>query len=524
MSTFPSELDSFLAHSEQYVDTTSEQGSYEQQVQAQVEQLGPAPSLTQALTLILTQSAKAEHESRHARQQLAHNLKKAVQVVKTNHSDIETMKGSVATVEGSVGDIKDGQVYLEQKAGQMEYLVNKTYSITCENRQRSSKGNFILRGKDIPRAWNGEDLEYIVRDLLYRKYGIDIQSVEFQSMHCLPGDGILFVLHNRMPGWSYEQLVRRMNFNPKPEVEVYCCIQLFEPYSEMYFIARRLKFYKMSSYYRLDQNGFSYIALNEQSKAFKFTSLDQLTQFGLQIPVQIYNELFERRRRMTENEVQNAQLNLRKAQEPRPNIPPRSTPDPNQTPCPKTPSSNQAPNTRTAAPDPRPPATDQNLHQARPQTFQQPPPSFLGPQTSMRPQSTPLVANTRHPYPNTGHVRVPPPGHVAPSPTYQPPPNTHRQPSPPYQPSAQQQFRFSAAPARGPAQKRVRSASTSPTFSAGNSSASFLAGTGGGFRPPLSEAPKQSVRQLNQTYTQRLRNNFNYEPTGNQSYLQLNAH
>ena len=75
MSTFPSELDSFLAHSEQYVDTTSEQGSYEQQVHAQVEQLGPAPSLTQALTLILTQSAKAEHESRHARQQLAHNLK-----------------------------------------------------------------------------------------------------------------------------------------------------------------------------------------------------------------------------------------------------------------------------------------------------------------------------------------------------------------------------------------------------------------------------------------------------------------
>jgi hypothetical protein len=101
-----------------------------------VEQLGPAPSLTQALTLILTQSAKAEHESRRARQQLAHNLKKAVQVVKTNHSDIETMKGSVAMVEGTVGDIKDGQVYLEQKAGQIEYLMNKTYSITCEQGSR----------------------------------------------------------------------------------------------------------------------------------------------------------------------------------------------------------------------------------------------------------------------------------------------------------------------------------------------------------------------------------------------------
>jgi hypothetical protein len=108
--------------------------------------------------------------------------------------------------------------------GQMEYLVNKTFNITCENRQRNSKGNFILRGKDIPKSRSGEDLVYIVRDLVFKKYSIDIQLVEFKDMHRLPGDGIIFVLHSRMPARSYEQLVRQMNFNPKPEVDVYCCI------------------------------------------------------------------------------------------------------------------------------------------------------------------------------------------------------------------------------------------------------------------------------------------------------------
>merc|ERR1719318_275512 len=100
----------------------------------------------------------------------------------------------------------------------------------------------------------------------------------------------------------------------------------------------------------------------------------------------------------------------------------------------------------------------------------------------MRPQSNP-----RQQYPNNSQVRMPTPGHAVPSPTYQPPLNTPRHTSPSYQPSAQQQFRLNSAPARGPAQKRVRSASSSPTFSARSSSATFLPGTGGGFRPPLSE-------------------------------------
>jgi hypothetical protein len=398
-------------------------------------------------------------------------------------------------------------------------------------------------------------------------------------MHRLPGDGIIFVLHSRMPGWSYEQLVHQMNFNPKPEVDEYCCIQLFEPYSKLYYIARRLKFHKVSSYYRLDENGVSYIALDEQSKGFKFTSNNQLSQLGLQVPTEIYNELYERRSKTTENELQIAQLSLRKAQEPRPNIPPKRTPDPNQTSHPA-----KAPETRTLAPNQRPAsgqnqtqrtaaptqsfqpgappsfqpsAHTQSFHQTAPpqipqqaappqtfqqaaapqqsfqqsahpqssqqtapqQSFQQNQSSFLVHQPGMGPQSIPLVPNnSRQLYPNLGNVEGPPPGYVAPSFTYQNPVNTPRQTSPPHQPSAHQHFRFTSAP-----QKRVRSASTSPTYSTGNPSATSSASIGGGFRPPPSEAPHQSVKQLNQMYTQRFTNNFNCEPSRSQSYFQLNA-
>ena len=347
MSTFPSELDSFLTLSEQQAETPS--SDYEQQVHAQVEQLGPEPSLTQAVTLLLTQSAKAEHEARQGRQQLENNLRQAVNVVKSHHSEIETIKESAAVTENTVVDLKDGQIYLEERIGQMEYIVNKTYSMTCENRQRNSKGNFVLRGKEIPKPSKSEDLVFIVRDLVWRKYGLEIHPDEFKAMHRLPGDGILFVLNSRMPGWSYEQLVRWMNFNPKPEVEVYCCIQLFEPYSELFYIARRLKYYKVSSYYRLDENGYSYIALNEQSKAFKFTNLEQLIWLGLQVPQELQNELHERKRKMLENETQSTELNLRKAQEPRPYIPPKRPTDPNQHHTQRTPPV-QNPNQRPSAP------------------------------------------------------------------------------------------------------------------------------------------------------------------------------
>ena len=279
MAAFPSELDSLITQVTPQADILgSDDSSFDQQVQAQVEQLGNEPSLLQAVTVLLKQSAKSEHEARQARQLQQQQLRETAKVVRTHHSEIEILKEGFTDTNTKVSEVKDSQGKFEQRMCQVEYFVNKTYNLECENRQRSCKGNFILSGKHIPRTRPREDLLSMVTDMVFRKYEVEIQPQEFKDLHRLAGDRIFFSLHSRMPGWSYEQLVRKMNSNPRAELEIYICIQLFEPYSDIFYIARRLKFFKTISYYRLDENGCSYIALNEQTRAFKFTSLDQLSQ------------------------------------------------------------------------------------------------------------------------------------------------------------------------------------------------------------------------------------------------------
>ena len=160
----------------------------------------------------------------------------------------------------------------------MEFCVNKTYYMACENRQRTSKGNLILSGRHLPRYQEGENLLQITRDIVYRKYGIDINPAEFKVVHRIAGGKILFSLHSRICGLGYDQLVKSINSNPNPSVETYLSIQLFEPYSDLFYMARRLKAFKVISYYRIDENGHTFIALNENSKAFRFSNIDQLKQ------------------------------------------------------------------------------------------------------------------------------------------------------------------------------------------------------------------------------------------------------
>ena len=329
MSTFPSELDTLLSQPAPQLEDNEEEGSLEQHVQDQVDQLGQSPSLVQAVTVLLKQSARSELEARQARQQQHTKLVETVKVLKEHHTDIEGIKEKVNTTEVSVEEVKKNQTDLEKRMLQMEYTANKAYNLACENRQRQSKGNFILSGRHLPKARYGENLLAIAREVVFRKYEVDIYPQEFKALHRLAGDRILFTLNCRMPGWSYEHLIRNMNSNPKPELEVYLSIQLFEPYSDLYYIARRLKFHRVISYYRLDENGNSYVALSEQSKAFKFTSLYQLQQLQIQIPQDLYNELYERRRRNIENENKVAADNLKKAFENRPNLPVESQQNPN---------------------------------------------------------------------------------------------------------------------------------------------------------------------------------------------------
>ena len=68
-----------------------------------------------------------------------------VQVVKTHHNDIETIKGSVNKAEAAIGEMKEEQTTFTSRVNQMEMYLFKTYSMTCENKQWSTKGNFIWR-------------------------------------------------------------------------------------------------------------------------------------------------------------------------------------------------------------------------------------------------------------------------------------------------------------------------------------------------------------------------------------------
>ena len=115
-----------------------------------------------------------------------------------------------------------------------------------------------------------------------------------------------------------------MNSNPYPELETYVSIQLFEPYNDLFYIARRLKFYKVISYYRLDENGHTHIALNENCRAFKFSNVDQLRQLNIAIPNEIYKDLYQRKVWSAEADTQAAAKELSRATEFRPVDPART--------------------------------------------------------------------------------------------------------------------------------------------------------------------------------------------------------
>ena len=129
--------------------------------------------------------------------------------------------------------------------------------------------------------------------MVYDKYGVDIHPQEFKVIHRIAGDRILFSLHSRLPGFGHSRLIDKINSNPNPKLEIYLAIQLFEPYSDLYYIARRLKFFKVISYYRIDENGYTYIALKEKSKEFKFTNVDQLNKLNVVLRLSLFMVIIE---------------------------------------------------------------------------------------------------------------------------------------------------------------------------------------------------------------------------------------
>ena len=118
-----------------------------------------------------------------------------------------------------------------------------------------------------------------------------------------------------MPGSSYEKLINVVNSNPHPSVKIYVSIQLFEPYNQLFYLARRLKQLKIISNYRLDENGVTHISLSEATKSFRFEGLEQLQQLQVQIQPELMMEI--QRRRETEEawEEARAARNLKAAHE-----------------------------------------------------------------------------------------------------------------------------------------------------------------------------------------------------------------
>ena len=97
--------------------------------------------------------------------------------------------------------------------------------IAAENKQHSSKGNFILSGEGIPRPSPNEDLFDIVFTPIFEKYDIWVYPQELKAIHRLPNNKIFFSLLTRLPGYSFDKLIHAMNGNPKAHIKVYISIQ-----------------------------------------------------------------------------------------------------------------------------------------------------------------------------------------------------------------------------------------------------------------------------------------------------------
>ena len=86
------------------------------------------------------------------------DLIKTVKTVKENHSNISVLKEKAILSDNAVKEVKTTQETYEHRLKQVEFYINKLYYLACENRQRNSKGNFILSGRHLPRFRVGEDL------------------------------------------------------------------------------------------------------------------------------------------------------------------------------------------------------------------------------------------------------------------------------------------------------------------------------------------------------------------------------
>ena len=176
--------------------------------------------------------------------------------------DIEQINVSSDTVRAAQSQMHQNQTQIYSQLAEISKWSKKAFDIALETYQKNSKGNFIVTGESIPKFSPNEDLYSKVFPIIFKKYAIHVHHDELKVLHRLPNNKVLFSLYSRLPGQVFERFTRAMNSNPKAEIKVYVSIQLFEPFSEIYYIARRLKYFNVITNYRLDENGATHIALN----------------------------------------------------------------------------------------------------------------------------------------------------------------------------------------------------------------------------------------------------------------------
>ena len=287
---------------------------------------GLDPSQAQLATFLATLQIKAEHEARLARHLLEKSLMTTINTVNSHSQDIANVKRSADALQSGQSDLEKNQQYIFTQLHHIHSLAWKSFQTAAENKQRSSKGNFIVQGDHVPAYSPGEDLYSKIFPRIYEKYGIHVYPNELKALHRLPNGKVFFSLSTRLPGQNFFHFTRLMNSNPQPHIKVFVTIQLFDSYAELYYIARRLKHHNVISNYRLDENGNTQIALSPTTQSFRFTSLEQLESLQVVIPPQIREEINYRRNQMSQNEEKSVKINNEKSGRQRPNIP--TTPAP----------------------------------------------------------------------------------------------------------------------------------------------------------------------------------------------------
>ena len=211
------------------------------QARDQVAQLGDQPTPTQLTTLMVTMLNENKYESKLSRDLLTQHLGVTMNTVAQHDHEISELKDNMKAAGNTLNQFSNTQSDIIKRLLTAEKEIKKANIVAAEQQQRSIKGHFILSGELIPNQTPNEDLYQLLFPTIFQKYGVYIYLHELRALHRLPNNRIFFSILTYMPGQNYENLMRAVNANPEPHLRLYLTSQLVPYFSELYYIARKLK-------------------------------------------------------------------------------------------------------------------------------------------------------------------------------------------------------------------------------------------------------------------------------------------